>query len=221
VCKTELLLSWMIWRKWIYDIDNRSAQETGYLFEPILASCLGGEPISAKKSPVKRLDHAGNPTTKGRQIDCYVADENRIYEFKLRVTIAASGQGRLKEELSFPIECQAAGYVPVILVLDPTPSPRLDELEKAFSGAGGFSYKGEDAWKYMEEEAGEVISVFIDKYIKPPIEKMGSIERMLPERLSLCWTDTTISIKNATDSYDIIRTPDEIVEEEEEDDDEI
>lgn len=45
-CETDLLSSWMIWRKWIYDIDNRSAQETGYLFEPILASCLGGTSIS-------------------------------------------------------------------------------------------------------------------------------------------------------------------------------
>ena len=39
-CDIELLANWMTWRKWIYDIDNRSAQETGYLFEPILASSL-------------------------------------------------------------------------------------------------------------------------------------------------------------------------------------
>lgn len=45
-CEDALLFSWMSWRKLIYDIDNRSAQETGYLFEPILASCLGGEPVS-------------------------------------------------------------------------------------------------------------------------------------------------------------------------------
>jgi hypothetical protein len=41
-CDLELLANWMVWRKWIYDVDNRSAQETGYLFEPVLASCLGG-----------------------------------------------------------------------------------------------------------------------------------------------------------------------------------
>lgn len=27
----------LFWRKWLYDIDNRAAQETGYLFEPIIA----------------------------------------------------------------------------------------------------------------------------------------------------------------------------------------
>ena len=32
----DALASWLTWRKWIYDIDNRSAQETGYLFEPML-----------------------------------------------------------------------------------------------------------------------------------------------------------------------------------------
>jgi hypothetical protein len=41
-CGDDLLFAWMNWRKWIYDIDNRCAQDTGYLFEPLLASCLGG-----------------------------------------------------------------------------------------------------------------------------------------------------------------------------------
>ncbi|MBE0472509.1 MAG: restriction endonuclease, partial [Methyloprofundus sp.] len=88
-CNTTLLANWMVWRKWIYDIDNRSAQETGYLFEPLLASCLGGEPVGSKNSPVKRLDSNGRPTKQGRQIDCLVPSNNRTYELKLRVTIAA------------------------------------------------------------------------------------------------------------------------------------
>lgn len=35
------LASWLVWRKFFYDVDNRSAQETGYLFEPILAEAIG------------------------------------------------------------------------------------------------------------------------------------------------------------------------------------
>ena len=62
-CDDELLSGWMSWRKWIYDIDNRSAQETGYLFEPVLASCLGGTPVGARNSPVKRVDGNGNQTS--------------------------------------------------------------------------------------------------------------------------------------------------------------
>ena len=72
------------------------------MFEPILASCLGGEAVGSTNSPVKRLDEEGKPKATGRQIDCYIGAENLAYEFKIRVTIAASGQGRFGEELSFP-----------------------------------------------------------------------------------------------------------------------
>ena len=84
------LASWLTWRKWIYDIDNRSAQETGYLFEPMLTESLGGRSVSAKASPVRRADDP----SKGRQVDCIVelAGEKLAYEFKDRITIAASGQ---------------------------------------------------------------------------------------------------------------------------------
>ena len=37
LCEPTLLAHWVIWRKWIYDIDNRAAQETGYVFEPTSA----------------------------------------------------------------------------------------------------------------------------------------------------------------------------------------
>jgi len=60
------LVGLLHWRKWLYDLDNRAAQETGYLFEPILANAIGGTPVSAKRSPVKRQ----NDRAKGRQVDC-------------------------------------------------------------------------------------------------------------------------------------------------------
>ncbi|MEZ6088632.1 MAG: hypothetical protein R3C05_11510 [Pirellulaceae bacterium] len=39
---TDSLVGLLFWRKWFYDIDNRAGQETGYLFEPILAHAVGG-----------------------------------------------------------------------------------------------------------------------------------------------------------------------------------
>ena len=54
----SLLASWIVWRKWIYDIDNRAAQETGYLFEPVLASCLGGEPLALELPRDYCVNHA-------------------------------------------------------------------------------------------------------------------------------------------------------------------
>ena len=204
-CDLELLLSWMTWRKWIYDIDNRSAQETGYLFEPILASCLGGEPIGARNSPVKRLDEDGKPTKNGRQIDCFVAEGNLAYEFKLRVTIAASGQGRFSEELSFPRECKAAGFTPVLLVLDPTLSPRLTELAEEFINADGIAMTGEEAWEHIEENAGQILSTFVMKYIRPPIDAIGVIDNRLPTNLKLSWSEKSISIASENAKYEIKR----------------
>ena len=195
----------MIWRKWIYDIDNRSAQETGYLFEPVLASCLGGEAVGARNSPIKRLNSEGVPTQKGRQIDCLVSANMTAYELKLRVTIAASGQGRFGEELSFPVESRAASYRPILLVLDPTPSDRLTELSNKFLECDGEFYQGEDAWRHMEEQAGAVISVFIDKYIKPAIKDIESIDITELQSLSLSWDFDQIIISTNNDSYSIIR----------------
>jgi hypothetical protein len=129
--RADSLAALLVWRKWIYDIDNRAAQDTGYLVEPIIAGALGGSPYSAQRSPIKRRGSRG----KGRQVDC-IKDEF-AYEFKLRMTIAASGQGRWAEELSFADDCTASGYTPVLVVLDPTDSNKLSQLKLRFEQAGG------------------------------------------------------------------------------------
>lgn len=202
---TELLANWMLWRKWIFDIDNRSGQETGYLFEPILASCLGGVPMSSSKSPVKRLDDDGLPKKEGRQVDCFVASENVAYEFKIRVTTAASGQGRFGEELSFPSECRAAGIQPILLVLDSTPSNRLTDLSNAFTSASGKVLIGDNAWEHMGVKAGMVVSVFIEKYIKAPLLAIGSQEKEELSSLQLTWTEQNIIVSDGQKEYRIKR----------------
>src|SRR5215211_1087448 len=142
------LAALLFWRKWMFDIDNRAGQETGYVFEPIIAYAIGGIPYSAKRSPVKR----GGVGPLGRQVDCIIGD--RAYEIKIRVTIAASGQGRWSEELDFPKDCQASGFTPVLVVLDPTANLKLDELNQAFIAAGGESYVGQAAWDHLASVAG-------------------------------------------------------------------
>ena len=171
----EALASWLTWRKFFYDLDNRSAQETGYLFEPILAAAIGGEQKSARAKVVTR---AGD-TTKGRQVDCWKVlptGERLAYEFKLRVTIAASGQGRFGEETQFAADAHNSGAIPILIVLDPTMNPRLEDLQKAYETKGGRAYLGEKAWEHLEEEAGEVMSKFIDKYVRRPIEDISRFE---------------------------------------------
>lgn len=182
------LTAFLLWRKWLFDIDNRAGQETGYLFEPIIAGAIGGTPISAAKSPVRRMEN----TNKGRQIDCL--KDKHAYEIKIRVTIAASGQGRWGEELGFPVDCKSSGYTPVLLVLDPTPNPKLDELRKAFLGNGGIVYIGDDAWQHLDDEAGPTMAKFIDTYVRDPInDLLSAVPDVLPQ-MTLDMADSAFSV---------------------------
>jgi hypothetical protein len=176
----QALASWITWRKFFYDLDNRSAQETGYLFEPILASAIGGEQMSARHKAVMRT----SDNNKGRQVDCWkvLPDGTKLaYEFKLRVTIAASGQGRFGEEIQFAVDARNSGATPILLVLDPTMNSRLDELQNAYRANGGMALLGDDAWIHLEQQAGHVMSRFIERYVRRPIQHISSFETMHPE----------------------------------------
>lgn len=202
-----LLFNWLYWRKWIYDIDNRSAQETGYIYEPILINCLGGESLHSTRSPVKRINENGETTDQGRQIDCYI-EENGLrfaYELKLRVTIAASGQGRFAEELSFPKEAARAGIVPVLLVLDPTPSALLTRLSEAYINNNGQVFIGTDAWQKLVTTAGEAMGRFIQNYIEPPIKSIEEMNIGIPSEISLHASAEAIIIRDANQNEYVIR----------------
>lgn len=160
------LVSLLFWRKWFFDIDNRAGQETGYLFEPVIAYAIGGTPAPSKRSPVKRH----RDKTKGRQVDCIIDD--RAYELKIRVTIAASGQGRWQEELDFPIDCRKSGYKPVLVCMDGTKNPKLDALESAFRKQRGEVFIGDAAWTHLESLAGDTMAKFIDRYVRGPIQAL-------------------------------------------------
>ncbi|GAB1385748.1 hypothetical protein MASR1M59_08960 [Melaminivora sp.] len=180
---TAALASWLTWRKFFYDIDNRSAQETGYLFEPILAAAIGGESKGARARVVKRT----GDDNKGRQVDCWkIRPDGKplAYEFKLRVTIAASGQGRFGEELQFAEDCANSGAIPVLVVLDPTPNPRLHELQAEFEAKGGHAYIGDAAWTHLEEEAGGVMATFIERYVRKPISEISSFDLEVDEEVN-------------------------------------
>ena len=201
----ELLAAWLGWRKWIFDVDNRAAQETGYLFEPVLASCPGGEAVGSRNSPVQRLNEPGQPTDEGRQIDGYEGESQLACEFKLRVTTAASGQGRFAEELSFPAECRAAGLTPVLVVLDPTPSPRLTELIAKFTANGARHYVGADAWAHLDSKAGRTMAVFLERYVRPPLTEKAAHEDTGPEPIQFSWSPAETLIRGSNGSIHIPR----------------
>jgi hypothetical protein len=199
---SEALASWLVWRKWFYDIDNRSAQETGYLFEPILASSLGGISYGAKNSPVKRQ----TDSSRSRQVDCIVDDgiTKSAYEFKMRMTIAASGQGRFSEELEFPKDCVFSGYKPILIVLDETPSSRLSEITKVFANHGGECYVGDAAWAHLEEKSGPVMAIFIEKYVKKALSEIENSPVSL-ESISFYQRNNKIKIQVNGSKFEVFR----------------
>jgi hypothetical protein len=204
---SRALAGFLLWRKWIYDIDNRSGQETGYLFEPIIAHAIGGAPFSAAKSPIKRH----NDKSKGRQVDCI--RQKLAYEIKIRVTIAASGQGRWREELDFPVDCTASGFKPVLIVLDPTPNPKLDELVAAFQSADGETFIGDAAWKHLEDAAGRVMSLFLEKYVRTPIQRiLESTPDGLPD-ITFKMSDNIFCVSLEGEIAEFVRIPDSSVSE--------
>ena len=200
---SKALTGLLLWRKFFYDLDNRAGQETGYLFEPIIASCVGGAPAPARKSPVKRHDQP----TKGRQIDC--VREKTAYEFKIRVTIAASGQGRWKEEMDFPLDCRTSDFVPALVVFDGTPNPKLEELKAAFERQGGNAYIGEHAWRHLEELAGTTMSKFLQLYVRQPIDDLLSntpAEGEMPD-IQLRMDGRSLLVSIGGDEFSVQREP--------------
>lgn len=194
------LTGFLLWRKWLFDIDNRAGQETGYLFEPIIAAAIGGVPASSRKSPVRRRGEAG----KGRQVDCIRGD--KAYEIKIRVTIAASGQGRWREELEFASDCRSSGYTPVLVVLDPTANPKLEELSRVFLEEGGEVHIGAEAWEHLEQAAGATMGRFLEKYVHEPFHSLlAEVPPALPE-LVLKMDDDEVSISVGGEVYSTRRT---------------
>lgn len=207
-CDESLLATWLEWRKWFFDIDNRCGQETGYVFEPILASCLGGVSVSHMYSPVKRLDSFGEKINEGRQVDCYIAETREVFELKMRVTIAASGQGRFKEEMSFPREARESGLKPVLVVFDDTDSTLLAKLKEQFIKNKGECYIGQEAWDMLLEKAGKEMGLFIKKYIYPPIKAMESLIDSRPQTICVENKGKEITISDHKNKYIINRTDD-------------
>lgn len=197
----KTLAAFLLWRKWVFDIDNRAGQEAGYLFEPIIAAAIGGVPASARRSPIKRRSDG----KKGRQVDCL--RDCRAYEIKLRMTIAASGQGRWGEELEFPEDCRASGYVPVLIVLDPTPSTKLDELQRVFLRAGGEAYVGQHAWAHLEGLAGPTMAQFLDRYVHAPIQALFAEEPSQLPDLRLTMGPERLTVRVGDEEFSIGREP--------------
>ena len=83
----------------------------------------------------------------------------------------------------------------MLIVLDPTPSPRLTQLIAAFNACQGKHYVGADAWAHMDSKAGTTMAVFLERYIRPPLTEMAKYEEAKPEAIQLSWTKDEIHVQ--------------------------
>jgi hypothetical protein len=147
-------------------------------------------------------------------VDCLLDD--RAYELKIRVTIAASGQGRWQEELDFPIDCRKSGFKPILVCMDSTANPKLEALARAFIKQKGEVYVGQAAWDHLEALAGETMSKFLEHYVRGPIQSV--LEDAGDTLLDICahWHEEAIEIEIGDEVLHIDRLG-EIVDDAEED----
>lgn len=94
--------------------------------------------------------------------------------------------------------------MPVLIVLDPTPSNRLTELTAAFEAAGGEVHT-DDAWSFVETKAGECMSTFIEKYLRPILTQMTTYDDVLPSPITLTWESDSIGISSEGGEFKIQR----------------
>lgn len=171
--------AWMRWRKWLYDIDNRIAQQAGYLLAPVIATALGGRPVGALQSPVRRVD-AG---FRRRNVDCLSG--TTAYDIKARLSDAPSRRARLDDEIAFARDCRFSSLVPVLLVLGPASGERAAELADAYRAHGGEALIGEVAWDHVAARASMTMARVVDLYIRGPMRDIASHAAMPPLELAM------------------------------------
>ena len=172
-------------RVWQYVVVRSAKERTYYKY-------VNGQSIKYTVKPTLGTTQRNNPKIR--------------YELKMRVTIAASGQGRFNEELSFPYEARMAGLTPILVVFDSTHSPLLEKLQDKYIKEGGRCVIGDSAWTFLTQKAGSAMGKYILKYIKPPIEKMENEKEQIPGNIHLSAENGKIVISNSNgNEYEIPR----------------
>ena len=170
ILSTSATSTMMRLRKHLYDIDNRAAQEAAYMHMKIIAHALRGRSFTSRNSPIRK----SADLFKRRSVDCIVG--NRAYDFKGRLTEAPSKRARFEDELMFPRDCSISGHQPVLLAFNQEPGERSTRLIEAYQRYEGLALIGDDAWNHLRQEAGPVMTRFIDTYMIEPMEVLTELE---------------------------------------------
>ena len=100
--------------------------------------------------------------------------------------------------------------LPILRELTSTPNSKLDELQQAFLEQGGECYTGPEAWEHLVNLAGATMSLFLEKYVRRPIDSLITEAPLnLPEFVA-SMTDGNISIRIGEEVLNITREAIEI-----------
>jgi hypothetical protein len=93
----------------------------------------------------------------------------------------------------------------VLVVLDPTTNPKLQDLISAFERENGDIYVGADAWAHLESAAGKTMALFLDKYVRDPIQwVLKECPELLPD-LTLAMSEETFIVSISGEKYSFPR----------------
>jgi len=90
-------------------------------------------------------------------------------------------------------------------VLDPTPSPKLDELRAVFLNAGGEAHVGQDAWAHLEDLAGPTMARFLEQYVHDPLQVLLAEEPIQLPDLLLAMGDEHLTVRVGDEEFFIAR----------------
>ena len=94
--------------------------------------------------------------------------------------------------------------------MDSTPNPKLDALIRAFREQNGEVFVGDAAWAHLEQAAGKTMSIFLEKYVRTPIQDLLThAKNELPD-LTAKWSERSIDIAVAGETLKIARHPEPV-----------
>ena len=95
--------------------------------------------------------------------------------------------------------------MPVLVVLDPTPNPKLAEMCEAFEAEGGEAFVGLLAWEHLNDLAGPTMAKFLDLYVHAPTQAVMENATLALPPLTVHVKENEIGVNVGAESFVIER----------------
>ena len=89
--------------------------------------------------------------------------------------------------------------------MDSTPNPKLDALLAAFQAQQGEVFIGDAAWEHLDSVAGPTMALFLERYVRTPLQSLLREAPEVPQPLEARWNETSIDIRVGSAAFQIPR----------------